>query len=151
MCFETFWVEIFSETRRAWTCFFEYLELIFASFFYLFFLKFPIRYPCLIGFNLKDWELIWKMVVFGKGIKFFGWMNKPNKKYKSYLSGQRIWYSFLDLIFEDAWKSVSSRSVQYSADYLKKRYGISFFAGAITVGFLANKKWYSYWEFWFCG
>ena len=42
MCFETFWVEIFSETRRAWTCFFEYLKLIFASFFTLFFLKYPI-------------------------------------------------------------------------------------------------------------
>ena len=33
----------------------------------------------------------------------------------------------------------------------KKRYGISFSAGAITTDYLANKKWYSYWEFWFCG
>jgi len=39
MCFETVWVEIFSETRRAWTCFFEYLELIFASFFFIFYFE----------------------------------------------------------------------------------------------------------------
>ena len=93
--FWNFWVEIFSETRRAWTCFFEYLELIFALFFLFFVLNIQSECSCLIGFNLEDWELIWKMVVFGKGIKFFGWMNKPNKKYKSYLSGQRIWYSFV--------------------------------------------------------
>jgi hypothetical protein len=29
-------VEIFSETRRAWICFFEYLELTFALFFFIF-------------------------------------------------------------------------------------------------------------------
>lgn len=89
MCFETFWVEIFSETRRAWTCFFEYMELIFASFFYLFFLKFPIKCLCLIGFYLKYWKLIWKIDVFGKGIKFFGWMNKPNQKIKKLFIGPK--------------------------------------------------------------
>ena len=40
MCFETVWVEIFSETRRAWTCFFEYLELNFASFFFIFYFEY---------------------------------------------------------------------------------------------------------------
>ena len=39
-CFETVRVEIFLKTRRAWTCFSEYLQLIFASFF-LFFVLFP--------------------------------------------------------------------------------------------------------------
>ena len=34
---------------------------------------------------------------------------------------------------------------------LKKRYGISFSAGAITTYLLANKKWYSYWDFGFVG
>ena len=38
--FEIFWVEIFSETRRAWTCFFEYLELIFALFFFIFYFEY---------------------------------------------------------------------------------------------------------------
>ena len=80
MCFETVWVEIFSETRRAWTCFFEYLELIFALFFLFFILNIQIKCSCLIGFYLKEWVLIWKIDVFGKGIKFFGWMNKPNHK-----------------------------------------------------------------------
>ena len=51
----------------------------------------------------------------------------------------------------DAWNSVGSRSVQYAVDYLKKRYGISFSAGAIIACFLANKKWYSYWGFGFVG
>ena len=46
---------------------------------------------------------------------------------------------------------VGRRSVQYAADYLKKRYGISFSAGAITADYLANKKWYSYWDFGFVG
>ena len=78
--FEIFWVEIFSETRRAWTCFFEYLELIFALFFLFFILNIQIKCSCLIGFYLKEWVLIWKIDVFGKGIKFFGWMNKPNHK-----------------------------------------------------------------------
>ena len=82
MCFETVWVEIFSETRRAWTCFFEYLELIFASFFLFFILKISIKCPCLIGFYLKECELIRKLDVLGKGIKFFGWINKPNQKIK---------------------------------------------------------------------
>ena len=80
MSFETVWVEIFSETRRAWTCFFEYLELIFALFFLFFILNIQIKCSCLIGFYLKEWVLIWKIDVFGKGIKFFGWMNKPNHK-----------------------------------------------------------------------
>ena len=42
---ETVWVEILSETWKAWTCFFEYLELIFASFFLFIFFEFPIN-PC---------------------------------------------------------------------------------------------------------
>ena len=73
--FEIFWVEIFSETRRAWTCFFEYLELIFALFFLFFVLISNSKRHRIIGFYLKEWVLIWKIDVFGKGIKFFGWMN----------------------------------------------------------------------------
>ena len=40
----------------------------------------------------------------------------------------------------DAWNLVGSRSVQYAVDYLKKRYGISFFAGAITTYFWQIKN-----------
>ena len=102
MCFETVWVEIFSETRRAWTCFFEYLELIFALFFLFFILNIQIKCSCLIGFYLKYWELIRKIDVFGKGIKFF----------------------LLVLIFEDAWKSVGSLSVQLAEKCLMKMWSI---------------------------
>ena len=69
---ETVWVEIFSKTRRAWTCFFVNLELIFALFFLFFILNIQSKCCCLIGWNLKEWKLIWKMVVFGKGVKFWG-------------------------------------------------------------------------------
>jgi len=65
-------VEIFSKTRRAWTCFFEYPELIFALFFYF---LFWINTPFVDSLNScckKDWGLNWKMVVFGKGVKFWG-------------------------------------------------------------------------------
>ena len=40
-CFETVWVEIFFKTRRAWTFFSEYLELIFALFFFIFCFEYP--------------------------------------------------------------------------------------------------------------
>ena len=65
-------VEIFSKTRRAWTCFFVNLELTFALFFLFFILNIQSKCCCLIGLNLKEWELNWKMVVFGKGVKFWG-------------------------------------------------------------------------------
>ena len=97
--------------------------------FFIFCFEYPINCPCLIGFYLKYWKLIWKMVVFGKGIKFFGWMNKPNHKIKKlfirpknlilfrlqvfivfYWSNVMAFFfigivfcgHFLDLIFEDA-------------------------------------------------
>ena len=35
-------VEIFSKTWKAWTCFFEYLELIFALFFFIFCFEYSI-------------------------------------------------------------------------------------------------------------
>ena len=57
-------------------------NLSLLSFFLFFVLNIQSECSCLNGFNLKDWELIWKMVVFGKGIKFFGWMKKPNQKIK---------------------------------------------------------------------
>ena len=37
---EPLWVEIFSKTRRAWTCFFVNLELTFALFFFIFYFDF---------------------------------------------------------------------------------------------------------------
>ncbi|MDD3004575.1 hypothetical protein [Flavobacterium sp.] len=40
----------------------------------------------------------------------------------------------------DALNSVGNRNVQYAADYFKKRYGISFSAGAMTADYLANKN-----------
>ncbi len=36
-------VEIFSKTRRAWTCFFVNLELSFALFFFIFYFEYPIK------------------------------------------------------------------------------------------------------------
>ena len=57
-------------------------NLSLLPFFLFFILKFSIRCSCLLGFYLKYWKLIWKIDVFGKGIKFFGWMNKPNQKIK---------------------------------------------------------------------
>ena len=103
-------------------------NLSLLSFFLFFVLNIQSECSCLIGFNLKDWELIWKMAVFGKGIKFFGWMKKPNQKIKMlfirpknlilfrlqefivfYWSNVMVFFigivlgdHFLDLIFEDA-------------------------------------------------
>ena len=37
------WVEIFSKTRRAWTCFFVNPELTFALFFFIFYFEYPIQ------------------------------------------------------------------------------------------------------------
>ena len=42
------------------------------SFFLFFILNIQINCRCLIGWNLKGWVLNWKMVVFGKGVKFWG-------------------------------------------------------------------------------
>ena len=98
------------------------------SFFLFFVLNIQSECSCLNGFHLKEWELIWKMVVFGKGIKFFGWMKKPNQKIKMlfiwpenfilfrlqefiifYWSNVLVFFLglvlgdlFLDLIFEEA-------------------------------------------------
>ena len=99
MCFETVWVEIFSETRRAWTCFFEYLELIFALFFLFFVLISNSKRHCIVGICLKEWVLIWKIDVFGKSIKIFGWMNKPNHKIKKLFIRPKILILFLGFDF----------------------------------------------------
>ena len=94
-------------------------------FLFIFFLKFPIRCPCLIGFYLKYWKLIWKIDVFGKGIKFFGWMNKPNHKiHKLFIRPKNLILFLLVLIFEDAWKSVGSLSVQLAEKCLMKMWSI---------------------------
>ena len=61
-------MEIFFKTRRAWTCFFEYLELIFASFFL--FIYFEITYLRLFVIGVESDEvviyeiLLWNQVVF---------------------------------------------------------------------------------------
>ena len=61
-------VEILSETRRAWTCFFEYLELIFASFFYLFIFEISNHSCYVIGVESEEvvvYEILnWNQVVF---------------------------------------------------------------------------------------
>ena len=72
-------VEILAETRRAWTYFFEYPQLIFALFF-LFFFDFQIH------FLLSD------LISNGEGTCG-----------KGYKIPVRILYSFMDLFFEDAW------------------------------------------------
>ena len=80
------------------------------------------------------------MVVFGKGIKFFGWMKKPNQKIKMlfirpknfilfrlqefivfYWSNGMVFFlgivlgdHFLDLIFEDALKVFSIQFLVFS-------------------------------------
>ena len=128
----------FVANRYGWRFFLKPvgLELFFLntwnlsllSFFLFFVLNIQSECSCLNGFNLKDWELNWKMVVFGKGIKFFGWMKKPNQKIKMlfirpknlilfrlqefivfYWSNVMVLFlgivlsdHFLDLIFEDA-------------------------------------------------
>ena len=53
-------------------------ELSLLPFFLFFVLNIQTKRSCLIGFYLKDWVLNWKMVVFGKGIKFFGRMKKQH-------------------------------------------------------------------------
>ena len=128
----------FVANRYGWRFFLKPvgLELFFLntwnlsllSFFLFFVLNIQSECSCLNGFNLKDWDLIWEMVVFGKGIKFFGWMKKPNQKIKMlfirpenlilfrlqelivfYWSNVMVFFlgiilgdHFLDLIFEDA-------------------------------------------------
>ena len=67
VCFENVRVEIFFKTRRARTCFFVNQELIFALFFFDFFI--------LISFILLLWlfglcEMNRRKGVFGKGVKF---------------------------------------------------------------------------------
>lgn len=90
-------------------------------FLFIFFLKLPIKYLFLIGFYLKEWELIWKIDVFGKGIKFFGCMNKPNQKIKKlFIRPKKLILFLFVLIFEDAWRSVGSRSIQFAEKCLLK-------------------------------
>jgi hypothetical protein len=78
MCFETVWVEIFSETQRAWTCFFEYLELTFASFFYfLFWIFIP---NVLVNRNLFErMGVDLKNIRLRKGYQIL-WMDKKTNK-----------------------------------------------------------------------
>ncbi len=54
-------------------------NLSLLSFFLFFVLNIQSECCCLSGFNLKDWELIWKIVVFGKGVKFWGTDEKSKK------------------------------------------------------------------------
>jgi len=74
-------------------------NLSLLSFFLFFVLNIQSECSCLNGFNLKDWELIWKMVVFGKGIKFFGWMKKPNGKIKMLFIRPKNFILFLGFDF----------------------------------------------------
>ena len=80
----------FVAKRYGWRFFLkpEGLELFFLntwnlsllSFFLFFVLNFQIKCSCLIGFNLKDWELNWKMFVFGSVSIFCRWMIDCEKK-----------------------------------------------------------------------
>ena len=85
-------------------------NLSLLSFFLFFVLNIQSECSCLNGFNLKDWELIWKMVVFGKGIKFFGWMKKPNKKIKMLFIRPKNFILFLGFdfwgCFNVLWKKI---------------------------------------------
>ena len=74
-------------------------NLSLLSFFLFFVLNIQSECSCLIGFYQKDWELIWKMVVFGKGIKFFGWMKKPNQKIKMLFIRPKNFILFLGFDF----------------------------------------------------
>ena len=63
-------VEIFLKTRRAWTFFSEYLELIFALFFFIFCFEYPIGMFLFnriksdgLGVELEDGRL-WKCINF---------------------------------------------------------------------------------------
>jgi hypothetical protein len=60
-------VEILSETRRAWTCFFVNLELIFASFFLFIFFEFQINccfeIGCDFGIVLSNVIVFWNVEV----------------------------------------------------------------------------------------
>ena len=114
--------------RYGWRFFLkpEGLELFFLntwnlsllSFFLFFVLNIQSECSCLIGFNLKDWQLIWKMVVFGKGIKFFGWMKKPNQKIKMLFIRPKNFILFLGFDFwgclKVSWQSQCSVSRKMS-------------------------------------
>ena len=154
-------MEIFSETRRAWTCFFEYLELIFALFFLFFILNIQIKCSCLIGFYLKEWELIWKIDVFGKGIKFFGWMNKPNQKIKKLFIRPKKLILFLRFDFWGCLIVFWNRSFQFNwmlcwkweassknnALYFRVRCGSSASKGIIFY-LLIGMFWLLQWKIW---
>ena len=97
-------VEIFSKTRRAWTCFFVNLELTFADFFFIFY--FVSKFKMLL-FNRDKSEGMSVELEEGRLWKGFeilrdGWKNQI-KYWKCFSSGTEILYSFLHfLIFEDA-------------------------------------------------
>ena len=129
--------EAFNQKRNVfWNClggdFFwnpQGLNLLFwipgtylCSLFFIFYFEYSNQ---MFLFNLKEWELIWKIDVFGKGIKFFGWMNKPNHKiHKLFIRPKNLILFLLVLIFEDAWKSVGSLSVQLAEKCLMKMWSI---------------------------
>jgi hypothetical protein len=94
-------VEIFSKTRRAWTCFFEYPELIFALFFYF---LFWINTPFVDSLNScckKDWGLIGRWSSLERVWNFEGWMKKPNQIIEMLFI--RHWNFALFLIGFDFW------------------------------------------------
>ena len=58
-------------------------NLSLLSFFLFFVLNIQSERSCLIGLNLKEWVLNWKMVVFGKCVKFLGTDEKTISKNKN--------------------------------------------------------------------
>ena len=93
-----------------------------------------------MGYNLKDLVLKLKLGVFGKGIKFLGWIKKPNQKIKmlfirpknlilfrlqvfiifywsngmAYLKEWNFCGHFLGLIFEDAYYFFEKRIFNFN-------------------------------------
>lgn len=76
-------VEIFYETRRAWTCFFEYLELSFALFFLFFILKYLIKFSLFVWMKFWINECWFMQESSWKSIQFFGRMEIPKSNNKN--------------------------------------------------------------------
>ena len=60
----------FQKPERLELAFLQTWNLSLLSFFLFFVLNIQSERSCLIRLNLKEWELIWKMVVLGKCVKF---------------------------------------------------------------------------------
>jgi hypothetical protein len=99
------WVEIFSKTRRAWTCFFVNLELTFALFFLFFILISNSKHHRIIGICLKDWKLIWKKVVLGIVSIFCRWMTECDEKENVLYPSEKL---ILFLLLFDFWGCLNS-------------------------------------------